>query len=539
MKKVKWFREAIIYGVDISKFKDSNGDGIGDFRGLIEKLDYFSWLGVNTLWLLPFFPSPFKDNGYDVKDYYSINPDYGTLDDFLEFMREAKKRKIHVIIDLVLHHTSNEHPWFVASAYGEGSKYDDYYIWSKKKPKESTAESIFPGAESSTWTYDPRAKSYYFHRFYHFQPDLKIKNPDVQKEIFAIMEFWLSFGVDGFRMDALSHMIEEKGRPGTQVDRPEQFITDIKAFIQKHRKEAALLAEADVTVDELDTFIGSEEKMDMLFNFIFNNYLFLALASHDAGAFQVSFEKTTIPLDKCQWVNFIRNLDEVDLERLTEEERALVMEEFGPDENMRIYERGIRRRFAPMVKGDRRRMELAFSILFSIPGNPAFVYGDEIGMGEDLSLKERNSVRTPMQWSGKKNAGFSDNSKTIFPVISKGPFSYKKVNVEDQQNDKNSFLNWVKKLIQMRKKYVDALESKVEIVPTEHREVLMIRFSNNEEIMTLHNLSPGRKTLSLPKEYQGKKVKVIFSPDGESRKTLGAGEVTLDGYAYLWLEAEG
>lgn len=535
MRTEKWFREAIIYGIDISKFKDSNGDGIGDFGGLTAKLDYFKWLGVNTLWLLPFFPSPFRDNGYDVKDYYTINPDYGSLEDFLEFMKEAKKRDLKIIMDLVLHHTSDEHPWFMASAYGEGSKYDDYYVWSKKKPDESSAEPIFPGAEASTWTYHPVAKSHYFHRFYHFQPDLKIKNPEVQKEIFSIMDFWLSFGVDGFRLDALSHMIQEKGKAGTQVDKPEKFITKIKDFIQSNGKHAALLAEADVTPDELDTFIGSEEKMDMLFNFIFNNYLFLALASHTSAPFQVSFDKTTIPLDKCQWVNFIRNLDELDLERLTEEERELVMKEFGPEKNMRVYNRGIRRRFAPMVKGERARMELAFSILFSIPGNPAFVYGDEIGMGDDLSLEERNSVRTPMQWTSGTNAGFSENKDTITPVISKGPFSHKYVNVGDQQKDKGSFLNWVKELIQMRKKHADALESKVEIVKTPYKEVLLIRFSNNEEMVTLHNLSPDKKVLSLPEEYRGKKMKVIFSPGESNHDGLSAENLVLEGYAYLWL----
>lgn len=536
MENGHWFREAIIYGVDIAKFKDGNGDGMGDFQGLTEKLDYFQWLGVNTLWLLPFFPSPFRDNGYDVKDYYSINPSFGTLTDFREFMREAKKRELRVIIDLVLHHTSDEHPWFVASAYGEGSKYDDYYIWSKEKPAENPADSIFPGAESSTWEYHEGAGAHYFHRFYHFQPDLKIRNPDVQQEIFSIMDFWLSFGVDGFRLDALSHMIEEKGLPGTQVDNPGQFILKIKDFIQEKYASAALLAEADVRPDELDTFIGNEEKMDMLFNFIFNNYLFLAMASHSAKPFAVSFEKTTIPLDKCQWVNFIRNNDEVDLERLTEEERELVMNEFAPDENMRIYNRGIRRRFAAMMKGERSRMELAFSILFSIPGNPAIMYGDEIGMGDDLSLPERNSVRTPMQWSARANAGFSDAGRTIVPVISSGLFSYRKINVEDQQKDEGSFLHWMKKLIRMRKEHAKALESRVEILDSGMDEVLLIRFANNEHILTLHNLSPNETKVKIEGEYASKELQVIFSPEGYQAKQLNTAEVMLPGYGYLWLQ---
>lgn len=533
-----WFKEAIIYAIDVTKYCDGNGDGIGDFKGLTGKLDYIVSLGVNCLWLLPFYPTPDRDNGYDVIDYYNINPDEGTFEDFLIFMGEAKNRGLKVLIDFVFHHTSDKHPWFLAARYDRNSKYRNYYIWNDTIPEkgEHSKPPAFPGAEDSTWRFDETSKSYYHHFFYHFQPDLNIKNPEVQKEIQSILDFWLSFGVDGFRIDAVSHMIQAKGLPDTEVEEPEEFLKNLNDFVINRKKTAVLMAEADVKPEEMQTYFGDGERMDLLYNFIFDNYLFLALAKKNAEPLLQSLEKTEKHFDKGQWTNFIRNLDELNLSHLAPEDQKFVMEQFAPDEHMRIYNRGIRRRFASIMEGNRKAIEMTYSLLFSLPGAPLIPYGDEIGMGEDLSQKERNSIRTPMQWSKDANAGFTIAANPIHPVIDKGDFNYRKINVEDQLNDPASLLNWVKKLIQKRKDFVGIINGGINLIKEEHPEIFThTSFAGYKTILFIHNLSDLDIHYQLPKEFLNKKRKIVFG-SSDSDKIENANSFSLEAYSFYWFE---
>ncbi|HET8656092.1 MAG TPA: alpha-amylase family protein [Longimicrobiaceae bacterium] len=450
----RWYKNAIVYAIDVGVFQDSDGDGWGDFQGVIDRLDYLRELGVTCLWLLPFYDSPERDNGYDVRDYYRIGARYGGLSDFERLLHEAGERGLRVMMDLVVNHTSDEHPWFEASRRSDSSHFRDYYVWADQPPPVGPdGGTIFPGEEKTVWTYDDVARAYYYHRFYHFEPELRIANPEVRREIHRVMEFWLSFPIAGFRVDAVSHMVEEKGLPSTLPSDGHAILRELRDHVESRRPGGALLGEADVWPEQLAGYFGDGDELNMLFNFLLDNYLFLALARRDAEPIlQVLKQLPALPQEG-QWANFLRNLDEADLERLSDEEREDVYRAFAPEEEMRIYGRGIRRRLAPMLGGDRRRIELAFSLLFSMPGSPVLVYGDEIGMGEDLSLPGRNAVRTPMQWSAERNAGFSaaDPDRLRRPVVAGGEFGYERVNVEAQRGDPESMLSWMKRLIRVRR----------------------------------------------------------------------------------------
>ncbi|WP_167947150.1 alpha-amylase family protein [Micromonospora profundi] len=449
----RWYSEAVVYCLDIDTFADSDGDGVGDIRGLMSRLDYLARLGVTCLWLHPIHPSPNRDDGYDVTDFYNVDPRFGTLGDFAELLHQAQNRGIRVIIDLVVNHTSDEHPWFQSARSSPDSPYRDWYLWSDQEPADRHQGMVFPGEQNETWTYDRTAKAWFYHRFYKFQPDLNVSNPQVRAEIKKIMSFWLQLGVSGFRMDAVPFIIEltEPGNPKSPKDF--EFITELRQHVQWRRGDAVLLAEANVEPDELPTFFGdgsgSGNRIHMLFDFMLNGRLVLALARHDPEPLIEALRDTPkLPVGG-QWATFLRNHDEIDLSRLTTEQRNQVYAEFGPDENMRIYDRGIRRRLAPMLGNDRRRIELAYALQFSMRGTPVLRYGEEIGMGEDLSLPGREAIRTPMQWSYATNAGFStaDPEKLVRPVIDKGEFSYQQVNVTAQTSDTKSLFAWFERMI--------------------------------------------------------------------------------------------
>ncbi|MEO3771943.1 alpha-amylase family protein [Micromonospora sp. B9E7] len=449
----RWYSEAVVYCLDIDTYADSDGDGVGDIRGLIGRLDYLARLGVTCLWLHPIHPSPNRDDGYDVTDFYNVDPRFGTLGDFAELLHQAQNRGIRVIIDLVVNHTSDEHPWFQSARSSPDSPYRDWFVWSDTEPDDRHQGMVFPGEQNETWSYDRTAKAWFYHRFYKFQPDLNFANAQVRAEVKKIMSFWLQLGVSGFRMDAVPFIIEltEPGNPNSPKDF--EFLTEMRQHVQWRRGDAVLLAEANVEPDQLPTFFGdasgSGNRIHMLFDFMLNGRLMLALARQDPESLIEALRDTPkLPVGG-QWATFLRNHDEIDLSRLTTEQRNQVYAQFGPDENMRIYDRGIRRRFAPMLGNDRRHLELAYALQFSMRGTPVLRYGEEIGMGEDLSLPGREAIRTPMQWSYQPNAGFStaDPEKLVRPVIDKGEFGYQNVNVTAQRSDPKSLLAWFERMI--------------------------------------------------------------------------------------------
>ena len=413
-----WYKNAIVYNLSVGTYMDANGDGVGDFQGLMRRLDYLHGLGVTAVWLMPFQPSPGRDDGYDISDYYGVNEAYGTLGDFVEFTHAAKQRGIRVLIDLVVNHTSDQHPWFQQARGDRNSPYREWYVWSDRKPADANKGMVFPGVQKSTWSYDREAKAWYFHRFYDFQPDLNTSNPEVQAEILKVMGFWIQLGVSGFRMDAVPFIISKKGpkvkRPVEQYD----MLRALREFLQWRQGDAIILAEANVLPrTDMDYFGNAGDRMHMMFNFQANQTLFYALATADKRPLVKALNATRTRPQTAQWGMFLRNHDELDLGRLTQEQRQKVFEAFGPSQGMQLYDRGIRRRLAPMLNGDRRRLELAYSLMFTLPGTPVIRYGDELGMGDNLDLPERVAARTPMQWSTEPQAGFTKSKQPIVPVI--------------------------------------------------------------------------------------------------------------------------
>src|SRR6187549_3653522 len=419
-----WYKNAVIYCLDVEKYQDANADGIGDFEGLSRRLDYLAGLGATCIWLQPFYTSPNRDNGYDVADYYNVNDKHGSLGDFVNFMNRAEALGLRVIVDLVVNHSSIDCPWFQEARASRRSKYRDWYVWADERPKDHREGIVFPGEQTSTWKFDKRAGQYYFHRFYDHQPDLNTWNPYVRAEIQKIMGFWLQLGVSGFRMDAVPFLIEKKGA-GVEHEQDFTLLKEMRDFLQWRSGSAILLAEANVPPDESMDYFGEDgERLQMMLNFPVNQRLFYALATGDIDPLIWALEQTAGRPGNTQWVQFLRTHDELDLGRLTEEQRQKVFEAFGPQKEMQLYNRGIRRRLAAMMNNDRRRLELAYSLMFTLPGTPVIRYGDEIGMGDDLKLPERNCARTPMQWSTEPHGGFTKNDKPILPVISGGPFGF-------------------------------------------------------------------------------------------------------------------
>jgi maltose alpha-D-glucosyltransferase/alpha-amylase len=539
-----WYKNAVVYCLSVATFMDSNGDGVGDFEGLMRRLDYLQGLGVTAIWLMPFQTSPCRDDGYDISNYYEVDPRYGTLGDFVEFTHAAKQRGIRVLIDLVVNHTSNEHAWFQEARRDPGSKYRDWYVWSKKKPRDANKGMVFPGVQKSTWNYDSVARSWYFHRFYDFQPDLNTSNPHVQAEILKIMGFWIQLGVSGFRMDAVPFVIATKGPAVTKPVEQYDMLRTMREFLQWREGDAIILAEANVLPDtDMQYFGRAGDRMHMMFNFQVNQNLFYALAASDTRPLRKALKTTRPRPASAQWGLFLRNHDELDLGRLSAQQRATVFAAFGPEPRMQLYDRGIRRRLAPMLEGDRRRIELAYSLMFTLPGTPVLRYGDELGMGDDLALAERACARTPMQWSTEPNAGFTRNDKPVLPVIAGGPFGYQHVNAAQQRRDPNSMLNWTERIVRMRKEVPEVGWGDFEIIQTRDPAVLVIRYDwRNNSVLFVHNLAASPREISFEVGIEGEQGELLvnlLSEDHSRADAKGRQSLLLEAYGYRWYRVGG
>ena len=536
-----WYKNAIIYCLDVEKYADTNGDGIGDFEGLTRKLDYLAGLGVTCVWLQPFYPSPNKDNGYDVADFYNVHPKHGTLGEFADFMNHAEQLGMRVIVDLVVNHTSNRHPWFQEARKDRQSQYRDWYLWSKKRPPNWNEGMVFPGVQKATWTRDPVAGEYYFHRFYEFQPDLNTWHPEVRREIQRIMGFWLQLGVSGFRMDAVPFLIERKGA-GVTPRKDYEMLHAMRDFLQWRKRDAILLAEANVPPDESLEYFGElGDRLQLMLNFPVNQRLFYAMATGDIRPLVRALEATYKRPHAAQWVNFLRSHDELDLGRLTPAQRQRVFDAFGPSKDMQLYDRGIRRRLAPMLDNDRHRLELAFSLLFTLPGTPMLQYGDEIGIGDDLSLPERECARTPMQWSSDKNGGFSSADRTVRPVISDPIYGYQRVNVEVQRRNPQSLLNWVERKIRMRRECPEISWGDWRILDPGTPGVLVMRYDfGGHTLVIVHNFTAKSRVARLDAGDVGanRLIDLLWSNDNDPDEN-GRHAIQLEPYAYRWFRARG
>jgi maltose alpha-D-glucosyltransferase/alpha-amylase len=486
-----WYKDAIFYELHVKAFYDSNGDGIGDFRGLIEKLDYLQELGVNCIWILPFYPSPLKDDGYDVADYYGVNPDYGTLQDVKQFLKEAHRRNFRVMFDLVMNHTSDQHPWFQEARADRKSPRRNYYVWSDTDQRYKDARIIFTDTERSNWTWDPVAQQYYWHRFFSHQPDLNFDSSRVRRSMFKVLRHWLDLGIDGFRTDAVPYLFEREGTNCENLPETHAYLKEVRREIDRNYQGRILLAEANQWPADVRPYFGDGDEFHMAFNFPVMPRIFMALRREDRRPIiDIIAQLPAIP-DACQWCLFLRNHDELTLEMVTDEERDYMYHEYAQDPRMKINV-GIRRRLAPLLDNGRRRIELLNSLLFTLPGSPIIYYGDEIGMGDNIYLGDRNGVRTPMQWSGDRNAGFSraDPARLYSSVISDPVYGYQAINVEAQLRNPSSLLNWMKRLIRIRKNYPVFARGTIEFLHPANQKVLVyIRRDEHQCVLVVNNLS--------------------------------------------------
>jgi maltose alpha-D-glucosyltransferase/alpha-amylase len=531
-----WYKNAVIYCLDVEKYQDANGDGIGDFDGLMRRLDYLAGLGATCVWLQPFYPSPNRDNGYDVSDYYGIHDKHGSLGDFVNFMNHADKLGLRVIVDLVVNHTSIDCPWFQAARLDPRSRYRDWYVWADERPTHHKEGVVFPGHQTTTWSLDRKAAKYYFHRFYKHQADLNTWNPYVRAEIQKIMGFWLQLGVSGFRMDAVPFLIEKKG-PGVEHQQDFRLLNEMRDFLNWRTGDAILLGEANVPpAESMDYFGADGDRMQMMLNFPVNQRLFYALATADIGPLIDMLQQTAERPVNAQWVQFLRSHDELDLGRLTPEQRQNVFDAFAPAERMQLYHRGIRRRLAPMLHNNRRQLELAFSLLFSLPGTPMMQYGDEIGMGDNLRLPERECARTPMQWTADRHGGFSRARGVVRPVISDEEYGYQKVNVADQRRDRDSLLNWTERMLRMRRECPEISWGRINILRTNVASVLALRYDwRGTSLLTLHNFSSGTRRVKLAVGHaRDGNLQDVFDERHSRSHNDGTHQISLDGYGWRW-----
>jgi maltose alpha-D-glucosyltransferase / alpha-amylase len=535
-----WYKNAVIYSLAVETFMDGDGDGCGDFEGLGRRLDYLESLGVDALWLAPFQPSPLRDDGYDLSDYYNVATRLGSSGDFVEFIRQADSRGIRVIIDLVVNHTSDRHPWFRAARESRDAPTRDWYVWAPKRPPNWRSGTVFPGVQRDTWTRDSKAGEWYYHRFYDHEPDLNMQNRHVREELRRIMGYWLQLGVAGFRVDALPFVLEKPSLDGGPSEIDFELMHQIRDMVQWRRGDAVLLAEANVPPDQSGQYFAGGDGVHMMFNFWVNQHLFASLATGDARPLAQALRETRSLPEGAQWAHFLRNHDELDLGHLDKDVRSRVFSEFGPKPSMQLYDRGIRRRLAPML-GDRRRIELAYSLLFSLPGTPVLRYGDEIGMGDDLRLRERMAIRTPMQWSAGHQAGFTSAQRTVQPVIQRGLYSAANVNVEQQWRDPSSLLRWTSRLIRARKACPEIGWGTWEIVPTRPANVLAMEYAwRGTSLVCLHNFAshPVEVSLRPATDERGILANVMTDEVSEAGRT-GTHRIDLDAYDYRWYRVGG
>lgn len=533
-----WYQDAIIYELHVRAFYDSTGDGIGDFKGLIQKLDYLQDLGVTALWLLPFYPSPLRDDGYDIADYRSVHPDYGSLADCRLFMQAAHARGLKVITELVINHTSDQHPWFQAARRAKtGSQKRNYYVWSNTDTRYPETPIIFLDTEKANWSWDPLAGAYYWHRFFSHQPDLNYANPQVLKAVFRIMRFWLDLGVDGFRLDAVPYLCERDGTKNEGLPETHAVLKEMRRLLDQHYDARMFLAEANQWPEDVRSYFGEDDECHMAFHFPLMPRIFMALRQEDRYPITEILRRTPDIPETCQWALFLRNHDELTLEMVTDEERDYMYREYAVDPRMRIN-RGIRRRLATLAENHLGRIQLLYSLLFSLPGTPVLYYGDEIGMGDNIFLGDRNSVRTPMQWSSDRNAGFSraDPQRLYAPVIMDPVYGYQAVNVESQERDTSSLLWWMKRIIARRKQHRVFGRGRLAILSPQNRKVLAyVRYDENETVLVLANLSQQVQPVELDlSAYQGMIPREMF---GQTEfPAIGATPyfLAMGPYAFYW-----
>jgi trehalose synthase len=522
-----WWKNAVVYCLDVETFFDTDGDGCGDLVGLTERMDYLAGIGVSCLWLMPFYPSAQRDDGYDITDFYAVDPALGTFGDFVEMVRTAHDRGIRVIADFVMNHTSDQHPWFQAARRDRDSPYRGFYVWADEKPEEKPGDVVFPDQENSNWAWDEEAGQFYLHRFYSHQPDLNVANPQVRDELAQVAGFWLEQGLSGFRLDAVPFLIEPTGMPKGAIHDPHELLRDLRRFMGRRSGESILLGEVNLAPEQQREFFGERggDELDMLFSFTVNQAMYLALARSDARPLAAALEALPpIPPD-CQWANFVRNHDELTLDKLSDEERQEVFAAFGPEPEMQLYGRGLRRRLPGMVGGDPRRMRLSYSLMFSLPGTPVLFYGEEIGMAENPAIDGRYAVRSPMQWSGEPNAGFTTAARPGRPLLADGPFGFSEVNVARQRRDPHSLLNWIERLIRRRRECPELGWGKWSLLAQDDPAVLAHRADWDESaIVAVHNLG-ARAT----------EARLALAEDGVLVDLFGADELPLEGEIALAL----
>ncbi|WP_162054878.1 maltose alpha-D-glucosyltransferase [Pontibacter pamirensis] len=539
---IHWYKDAIIYELHIKAFKDGNGDGIGDFKGLMQKLDYLEDLGVTAIWLLPFYPSPLRDDGYDIADYLGINPSYGNMQDFKLFVKEAHRRGLKVITELVINHTSDQHPWFQrARKAKKGSKHRDFYVWSDDNTKWKDVRIIFTDTEQSNWTWDPVAEQYYWHRFFSHQPDLNYDNPEVQKEVFKVLDYWFDLGVDGFRLDAVPYLFEREGTNGENLPETHDFLKKLRAHVDSKYEGKLLLAEANMWPEDSAAYFGDGDECHMNYHFPIMPRLFMSVKMEDRYPIIDIFNQTPEIHESCQWAMFLRNHDELTLEMVTDEERDYMYKVYTKDPMARIN-LGIRHRLAPLLGNDRNKIELMNVLLFSMRGTPVVYYGDEIGMGDNYYLGDRDGVRTPMQWNEDRNAGFSaaNPQRLYLPVIIDPEYKYESINVDTQNHNANSLLWWMRRIINMRKRYKAFGRGTIKFLsPTNSKVLAFVREYENETILVIANLSRFPEAVELDlHDYRGRTPVEVFSknkfPNIKDEDYL----FTISGHGYYWMELQ-
>jgi maltose alpha-D-glucosyltransferase / alpha-amylase len=537
-----WFKDAIIYELSVRAFYDSNGDGIGDFLGLIQKLDYLEDLGVNTIWLLPFYPSPLKDDGFDVSEYCDIHPDYGTLADFKLFLKEAHRRGLKVITELILNHTSDQHPWFQKSRKARsGSKYKDYYVWSDSPDKYKEARIMFQGEEASNWAWDNEAKSYFWHRFYRHQPELNFDNSEVQLEMIKVVDFWMKMGIDGFRLASVPFLFEEEGTNCENLPQTHDFLKKLRSHIDKYYEDRILIAEANLWPEDAAQYFGEGQECHMSFNYPLMPRLFLGLRTEDSYPIIDIIEQTPATPANSQWALFLRNHDEIGLDMVTEEEKDFLFKAYATDPNTK-HNLGIRRRLAPLLNNDRRKIELLYTILFSLPGTPVLYYGDEIGMGDNIYLGDRFGVRTPMQWNMNSNAGFSESNpqKLYLPVITDPVYRYESLNVATQEENPSSLMWWMKNVLAMRKRLNVFGRGDLKFIESSNAKVLCFaRTYQDQKMIVVANLSQFSQATNLNlSEFKDCDITEVFSQNRFMNVGQGNYPITIGPYGYFWFQAD-
>ncbi|MEW6475114.1 MAG: maltose alpha-D-glucosyltransferase [Actinomycetota bacterium] len=535
----RWFQRAVFYEVSVRSFYDANGDGTGDLQGLIEKLDYLSWLGVDCLWLLPFYSSPLRDGGYDISDFFTILPEYGKLGDAVRLMEEAHRRGIRIIADLVVNHTSDQHPWFQESRQSQDNPRADWYVWSDNDQQYADARIIFTDTERSNWAWDSDRQQYYWHRFFSHQPDLNYDNPEVQEAMLGILRFWLNLGLDGFRLDAVPYLFEREGTNCENLPETHQFLKRIRKEVDAGYPGRVLLAEANQWPADVVEYFGDSDECHMCFNFPLMPRMFMALRRAQRHPITEILAQTPDVPDGCQWGIFLRNHDELTLEMVTDEERDYMWNEYAKDPRMKLNI-GIRRRLAPLVDNDRRVMELFHAMLFSLPGSPILYYGDEIGMGDNIFLGDRDGVRTPMQWSPDRNAGFSraDFAQLYSAPLMDPVYGYQALNVEGELRDPSSLLHWLQRMLQVRKRHPLFGIGSFEVLSAENPSVLAyIRELGDDVVLCVNNLSRFAQPVELSlQRFEGRTPiellgRVPFPRIGELPYLL-----TLGPYGFYWFQ---